>query len=447
MPLPIVAIVGRPNVGKSTLFNRLIKRQQAIVDNMPGVTRDRLYRPSSWAGVDFMLVDTGGLWVGDADSLATKVTEQARIAIEQADVVVFLLDSQVGPQDADIRIAKELKRSGKNVIITPNKVDQLRDEFSASEFYSLGFEQIFPVSAANGRNIGELLDAIVQNLPKGAIDEFQVSGDLDPSGEEDIKVAIVGRPNVGKSSLVNAMTGRNITIVAPLAGTTRDAIDTRFELNGKKYLLIDTAGLKKKNIYKDDLEFYTKLRTLRAISRADIAVVVIDSLDGLVVGDLRIANEAASLYKSVIFAVNKWDAYAEKEADTVDKLSKAIVEKAPSLKFVPIIFISALTGLRVQKVWEMIYQVSLERKKRIPTAELNAFFKGLTEKFPPPAKAGRLIKILYVTQAEGDPPTFIIFTNHPKYIEIPYQRFLENRIREAYGFSGTPIKFVFKGRK
>jgi GTP-binding protein len=437
MPLPIVAIVGRPNVGKSTLFNRLIKRQQAIVDNMPGVTRDRLYRPSSWAGVDFMLVDTGGLWVGDADPLATKVTEQARIAIEQADVVVFLLDSQVGPQDADVRIAKELKRSGKNVIIAPNKVDQLRDEFSASEFYSLGFEQIFPVSAANGRNIGDLLDAIVQNLPKGAIDEFQ----------EDIKVAIVGRPNVGKSSLVNAMTGQNITIVAPIAGTTRDAIDTQFELKGTKYLLIDTAGLKKKNIYKDDLEFYTKLRTLRAISRADIAVVVIDSLDGLVVGDLRIANEATSLFKSVIFAVNKWDAYAEKDADTVDKLSKGIVEKAPSLKFVPIIFISALTGLRVQKVWEMIYQVSLERKKRIPTAELNAFFKSLTEKYPPPAKAGRLIKILYVTQAEGDPPTFIIFTNHPKYIEIPYQRFLENRIREAYGFSGTPIKFVFKDRK
>lgn len=436
MPLPIVAIVGRPNVGKSTLFNRLIRRQQAIVDDMPGVTRDRLYRPTTWNGVDFMLVDTGGLWVGEADPLAVKVTEQARIAIEQADTIILLLDVKVGIQEEDLRIARELKRSGKKVLIVPNKVDDLKDESPATEFYSLGFKEVHPVSAENGRNIGDLLDAIVNSLPKGGSDEF----------EEDIKVAIVGRPNVGKSSLINAMTGSTVTIVAPLAGTTRDAIDTRFEINGKKYLLIDTAGIRKKNIYKDNLEFYTMLRTMRAISRADIAVVALDSMDGLVIGDLRIATEAADMFKGIIFAVNKWDIY-EKEIDTADKIRSAIIEKAPLFHYVPVLFISALTGLRVHKVWEMITQVDRERKKRIPTAELNAFIEEMVETYHPPAKGGRFIKIFYVTQAEGDPPTFIFFTNYPKYIENPYIRFLENRIREKYGFMGTPIRLVFKARK
>jgi GTP-binding protein len=436
MSLPIVAIIGRPNVGKSTLFNRLIRRQQAIVDDVPGVTRDRLYRPCSWNGIDFMLVDTGGLWVGDADPLAVKVTEQARVAIDQADVIVFLLDSKVGPQDEDIRISRDLLKSGKKIIAAPNKVDHASDESSATEFYALGFKEIFPISSANGRNVGELLDAIVQNLPRGAEDELQ----------DGIKVAIVGRPNVGKSSLVNAMTGKNVTIVAPLPGTTRDAIDTRYELNGENYLLIDTAGLKKKNIYKDNLDFYTTLRTLRAISRCDIALVVIDSLEGLVVGDLRIANEAADLYKGLIFAVNKWDAF-EKEQNTADKLRAAIAKTAPSFSYVPVLFISALTGLRVHKVWETIRVVAEECQKRIPTAELNRFIKEMMDGHPPPAKGGRLIKVYYVTQAEGAPPTFVFFSNYPRFIDTPYIRFLENRIREEYGFSGTPLKLIFKGRK
>ncbi len=263
--------------------------------------------------------------------------------------------------------------------------------------------------------------------------------------EGDIKVAIVGRPNVGKSSLINYMTGRNVTIVAPLAGTTRDPIDTRYEHNGKNFLLIDTAGLKKKNIYKDNLEFYTSLRTMKSITRCDIAVVVVDSLEGLVVGDLRIASEAAEQLKGVIFVVNKWDAF-EKDETTADKLRVIINEKAPLLAWVPILFISAKTGLRVHKVWEAIEKVSVERHRRVSTGALNAFIRGLTESNPPPATGGRHIKILYVTQTEGAPPTFIFFSNHPKYIETPYIRFLENRIREKYGFQGTPLKLVFKAK-
>ena len=436
MSLPIIAIIGRPNVGKSTLFNRLIKKPQAIVDNTPGVTRDRLYRETTWNGVDFMLVDTGGLLVGAADPLEAKVTEQARIAIDQADVIVFLLDTKTGLQDEDIRIARDLKKSGKRIIVVPNKVDDKKDEVPASEFYALGIKDFIPVSAANGRNIGDLLDAMVAGMPR--------AGEEHPT--EEIKVAIVGRPNVGKSSLINTMTGRNVTIVAPIPGTTRDAIDTTIERDNKSYMLIDTAGLKKKNIYKDNLEFYTTLRTLRAISRCDIAVLVIDSTDGLVVGDLRIATEAAELYKGLIFAVNKWDTY-EKDENSGDEVRKAIVEKAPLYSYAPILFISAMTGQRVHKLWETIDQVAQERKKRIPTAELNEFIKRLVDSHSPPSKGGRFIKIFYVTQAEGDPPTFIFFSNNPKFIEPSYIRFLENRIRERYGFIGVSLKIIFKSRK
>jgi GTPase len=436
MSLPIIAIIGRPNVGKSTLFNRLIKRPHAIVDDMPGVTRDRLYSETSWNGVNFMLVDTGGLLVGAADPLAIKVTEQARIAIEQADVIVFLLDTKTGLQDEDIRIARDLKRSGKRIIVAPNKVDEAKNEIGASEFYSIGIKEFYPISAANGRNIGDLLDAMVAGLPR--------SGEEEPSDE--IKVAIVGRPNVGKSSLTNTMSGKNVTIVAPLAGTTRDSIDTTVEHDGRQFTLIDTAGLKKKNIYKDNLEFYITLRTLRAISRADIVVLLIDAVDGLVIGDLRIASEAAELFKGLIFAVNKWDLY-EKDINSADEIRKAIAEKAPLFSYVPVLFISALTGQRVHKIWDAIAQVAEERRKRIPTAELNDFVKGLVESHPPPSKGGRFIKIYYVTQAEGDPPTFIFFSNNPKFIDIPYIRFLENRIREKYGYIGTPLKMVFKSRK
>jgi len=382
-----------------------------------------------------MLVDTGGLHVETADPLSEQVTEQARIAIEQADVVVFLLDAEVGPQDEDLQIARDLKHSGKNVLIVPNKVDNTQTEIESGEFFSLGFKDVYPVSAANGRNIGELLDAIAEKLPKTGEDE----------SEEDTRVAIVGRPNVGKSSLINAMTGRNVTIVAEIPGTTRDAIDTRFEYDGRTFLLIDTAGLRKKNIYKDNLDFYTTLRTLRAISRCDIAVVVIDSIDGLVVGDLRIATEAADLFKGVIFAVNKWDIY-EKDENSADEIRKAILEKAPLFSYVPVLFISAKTGLRVHKVWETIKLVADERRKRVPTAELNKFIKDLVESHPPPAKGGRFIRIPYATQADGDPPTLIFFSNYPKYIETPYMRFLENRIREQFGFVGTPLKMIFKAK-
>lgn len=435
MSLPIVAIVGRPNVGKSTLFNRLVRTRQAIVDDTPGITRDRLYRHCCWNGVDFMMVDTGGLHVGTDDILASMVTDQAKIAMEQSDVIVFMLDSKVGAIEDDVRIIRELKKSGKNVIIAPNKVDDPSKEYEASEFYSLGFETMIPISALNGLNCGDLLDIIVEFLPKREPEEFS----------DETRVAIVGRPNVGKSSLTNAMTGQNITIVADLPGTTRDAIDTRFEIGDKKYVLIDTAGLKKKHIYKNQLDYYTSLRTLRAISRCDIAVVVIDSLDGLVAGDLKIAAEALDMYKGLIFAYNKWD-IAEKDEFTADRLRKAVREKVPTISYVPVIFISALNGQRVPKVWELIDQISAERKKRIPTSELNNFIQSLLERKPPPSRKGKFIKIYYVTQPEGDPPTIIFFCNHPKLIDATYIRYLENRIREVYKFMGTPLKLIFKLR-
>lgn len=436
MPLPIVAIIGRPNVGKSTLFNRLVKTHQAIVDDTPGITRDRLYRQCSWNGVEFMLVDTGGLLVGADDVLEAKVSEQARVAIDQADLIVFLIDSQVGALEEDLKIARDLKRVSKKVIIAPNKVDAMEQEAPATEFYSLGFESLIPVSAANGLNTGDLLDEITANLPKGGEEEE----------DADIRVAIVGRPNVGKSSLINAMTGKNVTIVADLPGTTRDAIDTRCEIDGVRYLMIDTAGLKKKTSYKDQLEFYTSLRTLRAIGRCDIAVLLIDSLDGMVGNDLKIANETSDLLKGLIFAFNKWD-IAEKDAKTVDKIIKAVAEKVPEFSHVPVLFISALTGLRVNKVWEAINEVTHERKKRVDTSELNKLITGLVERKPPPARRGKFIKIYYVTQAEGDPPTFIFFSNHPELLDTSYKRYLENNMRAAYGFNGVPLKMIFKRRK
>jgi len=436
MPLPIVAIIGRPNVGKSTLFNRLVKTHQAIVDDTPGITRDRLYRQCSWNGADFMLVDTGGLLVGSDDVLEALVTAQARVAIDQADIIVFMIDSRVGALEDDLKIARDLKRSGKKVIIVPNKVDDPSQEAASSEFYSLGFESLIPVSAANGLNTGDLLDAITAALPEGGSDEFT----------EDVRVAIVGRPNVGKSSLVNVMTGKNVTIVADLPGTTRDAIDTRCEVDGSKYLLIDTAGLKKKAGYKDQLEYYTALRTLKAIGRCDIAVVLIDSIEGLVIGDLKIAGEAAELYKGIIFAFNKWDA-VEKDDQMAERLRKAVAERAASFSYVPILFISALSGLRVNKVWETIREVVAERKKRVETSELNKFITDVVERRPPSAKRGKNIRIYYITQPEGDPPTFVFFSNYPDLIEPTYIRYLENKIRASYGFMGTPIKMIFRSRK
>jgi len=436
MPLPIVAIIGRPNVGKSTLFNRLVKTHQAIVDDRPGITRDRLYRECSWNGLDFMLVDTGGLLVGADDVLEALVTEQARVAIDQADLILFMIDSRVGALEDDLKIARDLKRSGKKVIIVPNKVDNPDQEAAASEFYELGFEAMIPVSAINGLNTGDLLDAIVAQLPTGGTDEYR----------EDIRVAIVGRPNVGKSSLINAMTGKNVTIVADLPGTTRDAIDTRCEVDGHKYMLIDTAGIKKKASYKDQLEYYTALRTLKAVGRCDIAVVLIDSVEGLVVGDLKIATEAADLFKGIIFAYNKWDK-VDKDDLTADKIRKAVAERAVSLSYVPVLFISALTGQRVDRVWQTIVEVYYERRKRIDTSELNKFITEVVERKPPPARQGKYIKIYYVTQAEGEPPTFVFFCSHPDLIEQSYLRYLENNIRSRYGFTGAPIKMVFKARK
>jgi GTP-binding protein len=435
MSLPIVAIVGRPNVGKSTLFNRLVKTRQAIVDDTPGITRDRLYRQGSWNGVEFMVVDTGGLHVGSDDVLAAMVTDQARIAMDQADVIVYMIDAKIGALEDDVRIMRDLKKTAKKVILVPNKLDDPSRESEASEFYSLGFENMIPVSALNGLNCGDLLDAIVEGLPRS---EPEIE-----TGET--RIAIVGRPNVGKSSLTNAMTGQSITIVADLPGTTRDAIDTRFEIDGRKYILIDTAGLKKKNIYKSQLEYYTTLRTLRALSRCDIAVVVIDSIDGLVTGDLRIATEAVELFKGLIFAFNKWD-IAEKDELTADKLRRAVREKVPTLSYAPVLFVSALKDVRISKIWESVDNISAERKKRIPTSELNNFIQDLVERRHPPARKGKFIKIYYVTQPEGDPPTFIFFCNHPRLIEKSYIRYLENRIRETYGFMGTPIKMIFKLR-
>lgn len=435
MSRPIVAIVGRPNVGKSTLFNRIIKSRKAVIDDRPGITRDRVYGDSSWNGRDFMVVDTGGFIPRSKELIPSLVTQQVHLAIDESDLVLFVLDCQVGLQTADEEIASLLKKAHKKVLVVVNKVDAQSDVPDTSEFYKLGLGDIWPVSAISGRLTGDLMDVIVDNLPESAEPE---------TSAEAINVAIIGRPNVGKSSLFNAIIGEERQIVSEIPGTTRDSIDSLVEIGGQKFNFIDTAGLRRRTHYPDVVEFYSSLRSLKAIERADVALIVLDTNDGVKGGDIKVAVSAEEQGRNMIFIANKWDLVKGVEQYW---FAQQIYEKANSFKYVPTVFTSALTGKGVDKIIPMILPINEESKKRIGTAELNDFIEQAVSERHPPARGGRFIKFYYVTQAESGPPTFVFFCNWPKFIDPPYERYLENKLRGQFGFSGVPLRLWFKSRR
>jgi GTP-binding protein len=451
MPLPIVAIIGRPNVGKSTLFNRLLKRRMAVVDDEPGVTRDRNYASTTWNRREFYLVDTGGFVPESRIEMERLVKAQAKIAISEADMVLFLVDAKVGAQNIDLEIANRLRKIEKKVLLVANKVDSPKDEAEVSLLNKLGLGEPMPVSSLNGRNIGELLDLIVQSLPvenlaEGGKKSVKEEKEVRRIHRKSIKVAVIGRSNVGKSSFVNALLGEEKLIVAESPGTTRDSIDTDIEIDGQAYTLIDTAGLRRKSKIKNGIEYYTSLRTLRGIQRCDVALVLIEAQVGLVNQDIKIMGQVDDLKKGMVIGVNKWD-LIEKNGTTADYYTKRIKREAPFVDHVPLIYISAKTKQRVGTSLNLITQVYNERKKRIDTRKLNEELGKEIKRKPPAAVKGKYIKIYYCTQTDVEPPTFVFFCNYPELLQKSYLRYLENRIREHFGFRGTSIRIKTKKRE
>ncbi len=438
MPLPIVAIVGQPNVGKSTLFNRIIRRRQAVVDPKPGVTRDRHYAEAEWDGVSFTLIDTGGYLPARAgNELSAAVTEQTLIAAEEADLVLFLADVETGFSDVELELARVLNRKDVPVIFIANKVDDATKVGMAWELQSVGMGEPLPVSAQTGYLMGDLLDHVAQRLR-----ELKPQLPAAPA-EEDLSLAIIGAPNSGKSSLVNRLAGAERMVVSDIPGTTRDAVDTIIQYHGRRIRLIDTAGLRRKRYHQQGLEFYCTLRALRALERCDVAVVLIDAVIGFTQGDVRLINQAAQSGVGVIMGVNKWDA-VEKDPRGADRWIAEWKRKAPSLSWVPTLFISALTGRRSIKIIESALNVKAERDKHIPTSRLNGDIGPELARTPPPAVKGKYIRVKYGTQTQDAPPRFIFFTRHAGLIRQPYRRFVEKLIRDKYGFNGVPINVQFR---
>jgi len=433
--VPIVAIVGRPNVGKSTLFNRLVGGRRAIVDDMPGVTRDRLYGECEWRGRQLVLVDTGG-FEPDAIGIMVQVRAQAEHAVAEADVIVFLVDAREGLSPADVEVAGLLRRAAtKPILLAVNKVDSAGQESLAAEFHRLGFDPLFPVSAEQGQGIGELLDAVVDRLPEAPPAEA-------PSGA--ITVAIVGRPNVGKSSLLNCILGAERVVVSPEPGTTRDAIDTRFSYEGREYVLVDTAGIRAKGRLGRSVERYSVSRALAAIRRADVALIVLDGAEGVTVQDTKIGGEAHAAGCATILVVNKWDLRAG-QREAVGEFGGDLRDKFKYLAYAPVSFVSALSGLRVMELFPKIDEVAAARAYRVPTPELNAVMREAVSRRPPAAERGRPVRIRYATQVAIKPPTFLIFSTAST-LHFSYQRYLENCLRRAFGFPGTPIRVSVRGR-
>ena len=433
MSKPIVALIGKPNVGKSTFFNYLVGSRISIVEDTPGVTRDRIYAETNWRGRDFTLIDTGGIEPNTDDIILSQMREQADLAINMADVIIFLTDVKQGVTAADREISIMLKKSKKPIVLVCNKVDNFeRDKNEVYEFYNLGIGEPHPLSATNGLGIGDILDAIYEKFPK--IDE----------GEDDdnkIKVALIGKPNVGKSSLLNKILGENRSIVSDIAGTTRDAIDSEFENENGKYVFIDTAGVRKKSKIKENIEKYSIMRTLLAIERADVCLMMIDAVDGVTDQDAKIAGEAHEAGKGVIIVVNKWDA-VEKETGTLEKYKKEVYQKLKYLSYAPIIFISALTGQRVNKLFDMINEVAEKNAFRISTSVLNQVINEAIAIVQPPSDKGKRLKIYYGTQVGSKPPTFVIFVNDKKLFHFSYERYLVNQIRKEFDLTGTPIRII-----
>lgn len=439
MSKPIVAIVGRPNVGKSTFFNKIVGKRISIVEDTPGVTRDRIYAEAEWNSVHFALIDTGGIEPASQDVILSQMREQAQIAMDMADVILFIVDGKEGLTTADREVAMMLMRTGKKVILVVNKIDKptrLPDNFY--DFYELGMGEPIPVSAANMLNFGDVLDEIVDSFPD----------DADTEEDDSIKIAVIGKPNVGKSSLVNCLLGENRVIVSPIAGTTRDSIDTPFEWNGDKYVLIDTAGIRRKSKVYEDIERYSVVRAVAAIERCDVCVLMIDASEGLTEQDKKIAGVAHEAGKGIVVTVNKWD-LIEKETNTMRDFKREIESELLFMSYAPVIFISVTEKQRVNKVMEMAKYVSEKRAMRVPTGQLNSLIQDAMMMKQPPSDKGRKLKVYYAAQVGVKPPLFSFQVNKRELMHFSYARYLENKIREGFGFEGTSIKFVFreKGEK
>lgn len=431
-----VAIVGRPNVGKSTFFNRLLEERKAIVDDVSGVTRDRQYGVSEWCGKSFNVIDTGGFVPDSDDIFETEIRKQVKIAIEEADAIIFMVDVATGITDLDDSMAHILRRSKKPVYLTVNKVDNGDRELEASEFYSLGFDTIYTISSISGTGTGELLDAITEPISKEDSEEVLKENELP-------KFAIIGQPNVGKSSLLNALVGEERTIVSDIAGTTRDTIHTHYNLFNKEFILIDTAGIRKKSKDKDDLEFYSIIRAIKAMDEADVCLLVIDAEKGITAQDVTIFSLAARKGKGVVILVNKWDT-VEKETNTARDYEKRLKEKIAPFTDVPILFISAKEKLRILKAIEIGLDVYANKKQHIPTSKLNDIMLKACEAYRAPVVRGHIVKIKFVTQLPTHVPSFAFFTNFPDDIKMPYKNYLENKLRENFNFKGVPVRIFFR---
>ena len=432
----ILAIVGRPNVGKSTLFNRLIGQRQAIVDEVSGVTRDRIYGKSDWNGIEFSVIDTGGWVVNSDDIFEGEIRKQVKLAIDEADVILFMVDVATGITDMDSEVANLLRRSEKKVILAVNKVDNSQRHHDAYEFYNLGLGDPYSISSMSGSGTGDLLDEVVKSFIK---EEEEVDAPEVP------RISIVGRPNVGKSSLINALVGEERNIVTPIAGTTRDSVHSRYNKFGHDFIMIDTAGLRKKGKVTEDLEFYSVMRSVRTIESSDVCILMVDATQGIESQDMHILNLIVRNRKGLVLVVNKWD-LVEKDNHSTDDYTKAIKERLSPFQDVPIVFTSALTKQRILKVLEEAMQVYNNRKHRIPTSKLNEFTQEVVDAYPPPAWKGKLIKIKYATQLPTHAPSFAFFCNLPQYIREPYKRYMENKLREHFNFTGVPIQIFFRNK-
>ncbi len=434
---PIVAIVGRPNVGKSTLFNQIGKRRMSIVDDMPGVTRDRIYMDAVWLNHEFTLIDTGGIEILSNDKILTDIRAQADIAMDEADVIVFVVDGRAGITSSDEDIAKILRGTDKPVIVAVNKVDSIQLDVNTYEFYNLGLGTPIGISASNALNLGDLLDAVTEHFPKVEKDVHE---------DDEIRIAVIGRPNVGKSSLVNALLGEERVIVSDIPGTTRDAIDTHFFQDDMKFTLIDTAGMRRKAKIDAPVERYSVMRSLRAIDRADVVLMLIEAPVGVTEQDKKIAGYAHDSGKGCVIVVNKWDIFPNKHDRSTNRFTDDLREELGFLQYAPVLYASALTGQRVNRVTELVKFVAEQQSMRIQTSALNELIRDAVAVNPPPTKKGKQLKILFATQADICPPRFVLFVNNPELVHFSYLRFLENRLRESYGFEGTPLKFVIRKR-
>lgn len=432
--LPVVSIVGRPNVGKSTLFNRLIGARKAIVHDEYGVTRDRHYGETFWNGRDFTVIDTGGYLPDEMNVMVVGIREQVHIALEESDVILFIVDSKDGINTLDKSVATLLRQQEKPVVLVSNKADNEERRMNSTEFYELGFEDLFPVSSINGTGTGDLLDRVVELLPESEMEQKS----------EVPKLAFIGRPNVGKSSLFNAILDDERAIVTNIAGTTRDSINSNLNYDGKEYVLVDTAGLRKRTKVKENIEFYSTIRTERAIRECDIAVLLVDAMQGFDAQDRRVLRQAEQFNKGLVIVLNKWDLVPEKDSNVVREFEEYIYTNVPQMYYVPIVTISAMNKQRVHRVIDVAQEVIDERKKEISTSDFNDFLEHMLNQKSLPMKRGRQLKITYATQVKSNPPVFKFFMNSPEDLPPNYRKFIENKIRERFGFIGVPITMIFR---